>query len=246
MKKDIKIKSSRQTECSSHVVVAGKKYLVVTETTGGKVPRIASMVYLDGEIISTRKADCAAPITENDMEAVMRKEHELAVNRLREERPKEAKAPSDYLEDMKTLLRRRAHRKALLLLQEALLHYPEEPFILSYYGTLTAIVGGNHSEGIRACNMAFKSMKDRVPFGQEFFYPSLYLNLGRAYLASRRKKEAIETFKKGLQINSENVELLMELKKLGIRRKLPAPFLKRSNPINKYTGMLLCRVNGQK
>lgn len=246
MKKDINIKSSKRTECSSHVVVAGKKYLVVTETTGGKRPRIASMVYLNGEILSTKMADCETPNNASAMDAIMTKEHELRINQLRAEKLKEAKAPADYLSDMKALLRRKAHHKALAVLREALAHYPDDPFILSNYGTLTAIVEGNHREGIKACNSAFTSLKQRVPFGQEFFYPVLFLNLGRAYLAARKKREAIETFKRGLHTNRDNADLLAELKKLGVRQKVPVPFLERSNPLNKYSGMLICRLNGQR
>jgi tetratricopeptide (TPR) repeat protein len=246
MREDIKIKSSRRTECSSHVVAGGKKYLVVTETTGGKRPRIASMVYLNGEILSTKMADCEAPNNASAMDAIMTKEHELTIERLKAEKLKAAKAPADYLSDMKAFLRRRAHRKALLVLREALAHHPDDPFILSNYGTLTAILERNHREGIRACTSAFTSLKQKVPFGQEFFYPSLFLNLGRAYLAACKKKEAIETFKRGLHTNRENADLLAELKKLGIRQQVPVPFLRRSNPLNKYAGLLICRLNGQR
>lgn len=241
----IRIKSSGHTEFNSHVVVAGKKYLVVTEATGGKNPQIASMVYLKGEIVSTRKVVCEAQGFKYAMEALMKKQHELAINWVKAEKLKGVKTSADYLEEMKALLRRKAHQKALLLLREALAQYPDDPFILSSYGSLTATVGGNHQEGIEACNRAFTSLRQKVPFGQEFFYPSLYLNLGRAYLAVYNKKEAIETFKKGLHINMEDDDLLMELKKLGIRQKKPVSFLSRSNPINKYTGMLLSRLNSQ-
>jgi tetratricopeptide (TPR) repeat protein len=246
MKKNIRITSSRQTEFSSHVVVAGKKYLVVTETSGRQNAQIASMVYLNGEIISKRKIDCGAPGNGHDMETFMRKQHDLAVNWLKEEKMKEARTPSDYLEDVKVLLSRKSPQEALTMLREALAQYPEEPFILSYYGSLTAIVERNHNEGIQACDRAFKTLRQRIPFGEEFFYPSLYLNLGRAYLAARRKKEAIETFRRGLHINRDNRELLTELKRLGSRRKCPVPFLQRSNPINKYTGILLYRLNPQR
>ncbi len=67
------------------------------------------------------------------------------------------------------------------------------------------------------------------------------LNLGRAHLAIGEKEEAIKAFKLGLRADPENKELLGELKKLGVRKSPPVPFLKRNNPINKYLGMLLRR-----
>jgi tetratricopeptide (TPR) repeat protein len=78
-----------------------------------------------------------------------------------------------------------------------------------------------------------------MPLGKEFFLPILYLNLGKAYLAANRKKDAYKSFKKGLEIDKKNEALFNELKGLGIRKKPPLPFLQRSNPLNRYLGRLL-------
>ncbi|MEJ2695808.1 MAG: tetratricopeptide repeat protein, partial [Candidatus Sulfobium sp.] len=86
--------------------------------------------------------------------------------------------------------------------------------------------------------------KGTMPFGSDFFYPLFYLNLGRAYLEANKKRDAITAFEKGLLNDPENHDLLSELRKLGTRRKAPVPFIKRSNPINKYIGMLLHRLGG--
>jgi hypothetical protein len=60
--------------------------------------------------------------------------------------------------------------------------------------------------------------------------------MGKAYLAANKKKEAYDAFQKGLEIDKKNEDILYEIKKLGMRRKTPLPFLKRSNPLNKYIG----------
>ena len=84
-----------------------------------------------------------------------------------------------------------------------------------------------------------------MPFGSEFFYPIFYLNLGRAYLKGNRKKDAVQAFQEGLKSDPGNRDLLWEIKKIGERRKPPLSFLSRSNPINKYIGMLLYKPQGK-
>jgi hypothetical protein len=92
---------------------------------------------------------------------------------------------------------------------------------------------------VDTCERAIGILKEKVPFGEDFFYPVLYLNLGRANLAAGRKKKALDAFNKGLTMDNENREILMELRRLGIRRKTAVPILERSNPINKYIGIVL-------
>ncbi len=81
-----------------------------------------------------------------------------------------------------------------------------------------------------------------MPFGSGFFFPVFYLNLGRAYLKGNRKAEAVEAFQEGLKNDPENHDLLWELRKLGKRKSPPIPFLRRSNPVNKYIGLLVSKV----
>jgi hypothetical protein len=37
-----------------------------------------------------------------------------------------------------------------------------------------------YSKGVNTCRYAFRILKEQVPFGEEFFYPILYLNFGKA------------------------------------------------------------------
>ena len=65
-----------------------------------------------------------------------------------------------------------------------------------------------------------------------------YLNLGRIYLLMKKREEAIRNLREGRKHGS-NEEIADELHRLGIRSSPVLLFLKRSNPLNKYLGILL-------
>jgi len=151
---------------------------------------------------------------------------------------------SEYFEEVQQLLRRGNGKSALNTLRHALEKFPADPFLLSYYGCLIAIVENKPGEGIKICEGAIQKLTSSMPFGSEFFYPIFYLNLGRAYLKGKKKKEAVQAFQEGLKNDPENKDILWELKKMGTRKPAPLPFLSRSNLINKYIGMLLYKPSG--
>ncbi|MBI5641673.1 MAG: hypothetical protein HZA17_14740 [Nitrospirae bacterium] len=153
------------------------------------------------------------------------------------------KTKAQYFEEVKQLLRRKNGKSALNVLVHALEKYPGDPFLLSYYGCLLAIVENRTDEGIKICEDAIKHLDHSMPFGSEFFYPVFYLNLGRAYLKGDDKKSAITAFREGLRNEPDNHDLQWEMKKLGVRKGAAIPFLKRSNPVNKYIGMLRSKVS---
>lgn len=158
------------------------------------------------------------------------------------EKLRAAKTPSDYIDEVKGLLGKNNRKDAYRVLINALGQYPENPFLLSYYGYLEAVLNKNYKDGIRICTRAIEILKQKTPFGEEFFYPFFYLNLGRVYLIAGKKKNAIDVFDKGLRIDSEDSALLHEMKKLGIRKKPIVPLFDRSNPMNKYIGMFLRKL----
>ena len=244
MKKNtIKITSKHGTEFDSEVILGQEKYLVQTEWGGAQKPHITTLVYLKGQVLFTRKTDCGDIMNSPDMPSEVRErmvgQHQSAIATLKAEKSAKTKTTSDYLDEAKNFLKTKNKRAALRVLNEALEHYPDDPFILSYYGCLEAVANKNYTHGIETCHMALETQKRGVPFGQEFFYPVFYLNLGRAYLAAGKKEEALGAFNKGIKLDGENKDLIWELKKLGMRKKPVVPFLNRSNPINKYIGMLL-------
>lgn len=64
-----------------------------------------------------------------------------------------------------------------------------------------------------------------------------YLNLGKILLLMKKREDAIRQFRRGLTYGA-NRDIANELEKLGIRRTPVIPFLRRSNPLNKYLGMI--------
>jgi tetratricopeptide (TPR) repeat protein len=151
--------------------------------------------------------------------------------------------PGDYLRAVKAHLRKGAQKDAFGLLQQAALQYPEDPFILSYYGCLQALVDRKYRAGVDNCKKALSLLNKGSSFGEEMFYPVFYLNLGRAYVAAGKKNDALDAFRKGLKYDNGNSDILKEMRGLGVRKQALVPFLDRSNPINKYIGMILRKEN---
>lgn len=106
------------------------------------------------------------------------------------------------------------------------------PEVCSYYAYCLAKERGK-------LQMAFELCRDAIE--RESANPVHYLNLGRIYLVINNKPEAIKAFREGLAI-AQNEEIIEELQRLGIRKRPPIPFLKRSNPINKYLGIILKKL----
>jgi tetratricopeptide (TPR) repeat protein len=151
--------------------------------------------------------------------------------------------PGDYLRVVKDSLRQGNQKEAFGLLQQAALQYPNDPFIISYYGCLQALVDRKYRAGVENCKKAITLIQRESSFGEEMLYPTFYLNLGRAYIAAGKKDDALDAFKKGLKYNSGHRDILNELRALGKRKKAVVPFLDRSNPINKYIGLILHKTN---
>lgn len=147
--------------------------------------------------------------------------------------------PNDYLRAVRSHLRNGKQKEAYSLLLQATLQYSDDPLILSYFGCLQAIVDKKYRSGIEACKRAILLLKKKETFSEEILYPVFYLNLGRAHVAAGKKKDAIDSFKKGLRYDNGNSDLKKELQRLGVRKQSPVPFLDRSNPINKYIGLIL-------
>ena len=147
--------------------------------------------------------------------------------------------PSDYLRAVRSHLRNKKHKEAYSILLQASIQFPEDPLILSYYGCLQALVDKKYRSGVENCKRAILLLKKQGPFSEEVLYPVFYLNLGRACVAAGKKPDAIDALKKGLKYDNGNSDLKKELQSLGVRKQPTVPFLDRSNPINKYIGMIL-------
>jgi tetratricopeptide (TPR) repeat protein len=249
MKKEpIKITSGFRKDFSKKVNLAGEMYLIDSEDFGINKPVIVTRIFYKGKIVSSHEVAYKDILDKPDLDErlaeLINRQQQQAIKALKFEKVMQNRTYGDYIQEAKALIKRNNQKEALKLLTDALEHYPSNPFIWSYKGYLEAVVNKNYSKGVNTCRHAFKILKEQVPFGEEFFSPILYLNMGKAYLAASKRKEAYASFQKGLEIDKENRALLNELKRLGIRRQPLLPFLKRSNPLSKYLGKLSHKLKG--
>lgn len=246
-KSKINIVSRLSSEFSSDIKADDVTYHVQTEDMGLKTCKIISRVFLKGEVVLSRKTDYShlAKLEkfEKKLSSLMESHHRATIDLFLKDKARGKKSKTEYFEDIKQLLRKGGGKDALRTLREALDQFPADPFLLSYYGCLVAVADNNPKEGIGICKEALAGFKAQKSFGSEFFYPVFYLNLGRAYLKDNNKVEALKAFQEGLRHDPENHDLLWELMKLGKRKRPPVPFLERSNPINKYIGLLISKVS---
>lgn len=123
--------------------------------------------------------------------------------------------------------------KALRSFEKAWKEDRDNPEYMSYYGLSKALRGGEIGFGLELCTKAIK---------KEFFKAEYYVNLGRVYKAAGNKKGAIKVFMKGLKYEPANEEIHRYLVELGFRSRPVIPGLKRSNPVNKFLGILFRRT----
>lgn len=169
------------------------------------------------------------------------REHNETKKSENETSPKENEEikPAAYLRAMKVHLRNGNPKEAFCLLQQASVRFPQEPPILSFYGCLQALVDKKYRSGVETCKKAIMLLKGKTLAEKEALYPVFYLNLGKAYLAAGKKRDAIVAFQEGLKHDNSHYELTRELRGMGVRKPPAVTFLARSNPINKYMGLFL-------
>jgi len=110
---------------------------------------------------------------------------------------------------------------------------PQEPRYASYCGLLLAMVMRKLKDAQKLCEGAVC----RDPKSVDLFY-----NLGRVYLMQGRRRNALNAFRKGLQIDPNNMAIHRELENIGTRKKPFFPFLGRNNPLNRFAGMLRSKL----
>ncbi|MBI4683582.1 MAG: hypothetical protein HY755_00075 [Nitrospirae bacterium] len=242
---EVSLKLSALSEFNTAVTIGGKTYHVQTEHGSQKNPQLTTLIYYKGEIVFSAKTDYSDIMHTKDFDSklkdMLKKQHKNSITNFTR-RIEEAKKKTEYFDAVKKLLQRGNSKQALKILKDALEEFPEDPFIMSYYGCLTAIVEKKYDEGINICQTALEKLSPDISPDEKPLYTTFYLNLGRAYLAGGERKLAIESFQNGLNIDKENHDLLWEIKKLGTRKKTPIPFLSRNNPLNKYLGIFLSQL----
>lgn len=103
------------------------------------------------------------------------------------------------------------------------------PLVSSYYGYCLALEGQSLKLARACCRDAIRA---------EPANSLHYLHLGRVYLLAGKRRKAIRTFHLGL-VHGPDPRIVLELKRLGIRRSPVFPALPRRHPINRIFGRLL-------
>lgn len=111
--------------------------------------------------------------------------------------------------------------------------FARTPAVLSAYALCLAEAKGSYKTATNLCHEAIK---------KESKNPEHYFRQGRILLLAKRKKDAIWVMRMGLR-HGRHAGIIDSLGRLGVRRPPPFQFLDRSNPINKYLGLLLTRLN---
>lgn len=136
--------------------------------------------------------------------------------------------PSKAIRDGIRLVRTGDYKNGLAMLSEAYSTEGEKsPDGLSYYGLCIALVQKKYKPAVDLCKKAIEL---------QFYRADHYSNLSRVYLETDHRKKAIEVVEKGLKVNPEDEGLLKLRKAIGLRARLPIPFLSRSNPLNEFLG----------
>ena len=106
------------------------------------------------------------------------------------------------------------------------------PTISSYFAFCIAKERGQLNKAISLCEEAIKKEPNTSVH---------YLNLGKIYLLSNKRKDAMKIFREGLQYET-NQQIVEELNRLGSRNTPFIPFFKRSNLLNKYLGIIFKKL----
>ncbi len=236
----INIVSRKSSDFSTKIEHQGKLFYIITEIHGGEPVTISTTIYLEGAHVETLKL--TTPVKdENELSALVDRQHDRAVRKITEEETAN-KTRIAYFREIKHLVRTGCGPRALDATRKALAEFPEDPLMTSYHAYLTATVDNDYDRAVELCREAVKRLKESGATAFDFPYPLFHLNIGRAYLKANMKKDAVESFQKGLSFDPRNRDIVSELKRLGMRKRPIFPSLSRSHPLNKYPGIILTRL----
>ena len=115
-----------------------------------------------------------------------------------------------------------------LLFQKAHFTDMNDAHAMSVHGMAIATVQGRYQQGIVFCEEAVRRHGPS---------PFLLVNLAKAYLAAKNKREAVRCLRRALaRSEGEDDRARVELASLGLRRTPVIPFLPRSFFLNKILG----------
>ncbi len=244
------IELMNSSQFSSKIIFNDVTYNIYTDTKGYNSTKACSRVFLNGKIIFSKEADFSHLKGTEDFQHklvnLMTQLQKSVTAQFNDMLIKSQKKKSEYLNEAIILLRQSKEKEALQLLKDGLTVFPNEPLLISYYGFLYSQVEKKHREGVRICRDAISKLNDLPPLNRESLYPIFYLNLGRAYLGANKKRDAFKAFNMGLKYDPTNTDITREIGNIGKRKRPVIPFLKRSNPLNKYLGLFLGKIGVSK
>lgn len=107
----------------------------------------------------------------------------------------------------------------------------------SYLGLGMARFEKRYDDGEKLCRRAIDI---------EFYETENYVNLAKLYGMRGRRQSAVETLRKGLQIDGSHAELREMMKELGVRKKPVLKFLSREHWLNRILGKIRHDLSGSK
>ncbi len=138
-------------------------------------------------------------------------------------------SPEESLRRAQDLVRSGLEMAALEHFAHAHDRAPEDPRIRSYYGWAVAMIEHRLERGVALCRSALRDGADQ---------PEVYHNFARVLLANGRKSEGMKYIRRGLMVEPRNAALILEWRRLGVRRPPVLPFLRRRHPANRVMGRL--------
>jgi len=108
---------------------------------------------------------------------------------------------------------------------------------LSLLGLAIARSGGEKKRAIDLCKEAVKKDPTQTQY---------YKNLAEVCQRAGIKSWAVRAIQMGLKADKNSHLLQKEMKKFGLRMRPAIPFLSRSNPVNKFIGIILSRLKSWK
>jgi Flp pilus assembly protein TadD len=130
-------------------------------------------------------------------------------------------------------LRRNHLSLAVESFREALRRSPDHPLILSYYGLCLARLETNYAEALRLCKRATY---------QDPYDPTLLVNLGKVYRLIGDRGAAYRSLRAAWALDRRHHPTMLELARMGMRRRPVLPFLSRDHFLNILLGKLRARM----
>jgi len=138
-------------------------------------------------------------------------------------------SPNESLRRGQELLRAGLEMAALEHFANAHRAKSDDARLRSHYGWAVATIDHRFERGLGLCREALRA---------DGSSPDIYLNLSRVLMAGGRKAEGLRYLKRGLMADPRDATLLLEWRRLGVRRRPVRPFLPRRHLVNRFLGRM--------